>query len=260
MKKRNCLWLIILMMVSFVFAGCSADNKPQSKEVKQPVLSEKKGTKTMNPIVEIVTSRGNLTLELFEDAAPNTVTNFIHLVEQGFYNGMHFHRVIPNFMIQGGCPHSKPGGKGMPGTGGPGYRFADEINVKAFGFDKLKVKDADFLYERRSNPSLYMQFADKSVEEMFSALGYTYTDGLPSEKNVRGTLSMANAGPNTNGSQFFINHVNNVHLDGKHTVFGKVTENLSLIDKIQKDDEIKEMKVISKRDHAYEMPKIVGKE
>jgi peptidyl-prolyl cis-trans isomerase B (cyclophilin B) len=122
------------------------------------------------------TSQGTITLELFDEDAPETVGNFRKLASDGFYNGIIFHRVIPDFMIQGGCP------KGT-GTGGPGYTFKDEINQ---------------------------------------------------HKVVRGALAMANAGPNTNGSQFFIVTAQSAPwLDGKHTVFGQVTDGMEAVDAIE---------------------------
>ncbi len=147
------------------------------------------------PQIRIQTNRGDITLELFEDDAPNTVANMIALAEQGFYNGLTFHRVIANFMIQGGCP------KGT-GTGGPGYRFGDE-----------------FVSHRRHDAA--------------------------------GILSMANAGPSTNGSQFFITHGPQPHLDGRHTVFGKVIEGLDVVNAIQQGDVMETFEVLQKRDHEY---------
>jgi peptidyl-prolyl cis-trans isomerase B (cyclophilin B) len=123
----------------------------------------------------IQTSEGAIVLELFDEDAPETVENFRRLAEQGFYDGLTFHRVIKDFMIQGGCPEGT-------GTGGPGYTFDDEINP---------------------------------------------------HKVVRGALAMANAGPNTNGSQFFIVTADACPwLDGKHTVFGQVTGGLDVLDKL----------------------------
>ena len=123
------------------------------------------------------TSEGPITLELFEDDAPETVANFRKLAANGFYDGVIFHRVIPDFMSQGGCPEGT-------GTGGPGYTFADEINQ---------------------------------------------------HKVVRGALAMANAGPNTNGSQFFIVTTEAAPwLDGKHTVFGRVTAGMETVDSIER--------------------------
>jgi peptidyl-prolyl cis-trans isomerase B (cyclophilin B) len=120
------------------------------------------------------TARGDIKVALFDKTAPNTVKNFIDLAKKGFYDQLAFHRVINNFMIQGGCPNSKEGATGMPGTGGPGYKIKCELGP--------------------SNP----------------------------EKHTPGTLSMAHAGPNTGGSQFFITHTATPHLDGVHTVFGRV--------------------------------------
>ena len=128
------------------------------------------------------TDRGPIRVELAADKAPLTVANFVNLAKRGFYDGLKFHRVIDDFMIQGGCP------QGI-GTGGPGYKFEDEAN-----------------------------------------------NGLGHE---RGVLSMANAGPNTNGSQFFITHVATPWLNGKHTVFGKVVEGLDAVDAVKQGDTIK---------------------
>ena len=152
------------------------------------------------PSIMMQTSKGEINIELFEDEAPNTVSNLIELSEQGFYNGLIFHRVISDFMIQGGCPDGQ-------GTGGPGYRFADECHP------------------------------DRTH------------DGP-------GILSMANAGPNTNGSQFFITHSAQPHLDGKHTVFGRVIEGHDVVDSISQGDEIQSISVLNKRDHEYKVEKL----
>ena len=132
------------------------------------------------------TDRGPIKLELYPDKAPLTVANFVNLARRGFYDGLNFHRVIADFMIQGGCPEGS-------GRGGPGYRFEDEAN-----------------------------------------------NGIGHE---RGVLSMANAGPNTNGSQFFITHVATPWLDGKHTVFGKVIEGLDVVDSVAGGDAINSVKI-----------------
>ncbi|MBD9369299.1 peptidylprolyl isomerase [Xanthomonas sp. XNM01] len=132
------------------------------------------------------TSRGTIKIDLLADKAPLTVANFVNLAQRGFYDGLNFHRVIGDFMIQGGCPEGS-------GRGGPGYRFEDET--------------------------------DNGV------------------RHERGVLSMANAGPNTNGSQFFITHVATPHLDGRHTVFGKVTEGLDVVDSVAQGDKINSVKI-----------------
>ena len=172
-------------------------------------------TQEKNPVVKISTTKGDMLVELFEDETPNTVANFIELAEKGFYKGMAFHRVIPGFMAQGGCPFSKRGASGMPGTGGPGYQFDNECV-----------------------PTL--------------------------RHNGKGILSMANAGPNTNGSQFFLCFTATPWLDGKHTVFGKVTEGLDVLDKLEAigsqsgrtREEVRfNIEVVSKRDHEYHVKK-----
>jgi peptidyl-prolyl cis-trans isomerase B (cyclophilin B) len=133
------------------------------------------------------TPHGDIRVTLFADVAPKTVENFVKLANSSFYNGLTFHRVIANFMAQGGCPHSKPGAGGMAGTGGPGWKIKCEINA---------------------------------------------------QKHLPGTLSMAHAGKDTGGSQFFLTHVATPHLDGVHTVFGRVVDqtDLAKVLKIAKGD------------------------
>lgn len=133
-----------------------------------------------NQIAEFNTNKGNFKVELFGDKAQITVGNFLKLVNDGFYNGLIFHRVIPNFMIQGGCPHGT-------GRGGPGYTIRDEFH-----------------------PDL--------------------------THNSKGILSMANAGPNTGGSQFFITVAPTPWLDRKHSIFGKVIQGMDVVDVISKVD------------------------
>jgi peptidyl-prolyl cis-trans isomerase B (cyclophilin B) len=132
--------------------------------------------------VSIETGKGSIELELFPEHAPKTVNNFVFLAKEGFYDGVIFHRVISNFMIQGGDPTGS-------GRGGPGYRFEDELT---------------------DNPL----------------------------RHERGVISMANAGPGTNGSQFFITHCPQPHLDGKHTVFGKVIKGIDVVDAIEQGDKM----------------------
>lgn len=133
------------------------------------------------------TTRGEIVIELYPEHAPKTVNNFVFLAKEGFYDGISFHRVISNFMVQGGDPTGT-------GRGGPGYKFEDET---------------------RGNPL----------------------------KHGTGVLSMANAGPNTNGSQFFITHSPQPHLDGKHTVFGKVITGQDVVDAIRQGDTINKLTI-----------------
>ena len=137
------------------------------------------------------TDAGLIELELFEADAPNTVANFVKLAKDGFYDGLAFHRVIPNFMAQGGCPNSREGAKGTPGTGGPGYTINCEIN---------------------------------------------------NNKHKAGSLSMAHAGKNTGGSQFFIVHEAQPHLDGVHTVFGE-TGNMDVVLALKNGSRIKKVTI-----------------
>ena len=156
------------------------------------------------PQVLMKTSKGDVLIELYEDEAPNTVANFVSLVEKGFYNGIIFHRVIDGFMAQGGDPKGE-------GTGGPGYAIPCEC------------------YQPNAR------------------------------KHQRGSLSMAHAGKDTGGSQFFLTFVPTAHLDGKHTVFGPVIQGMENVDKLTRRDprvggeadKIIEAKVVRKRNHEY---------
>ncbi len=140
--------------------------------------------------VKFETSRGEIICDLFAKDAPNTVNNFVFLAKEHFYDGTVFHRVINDFMVQGGDPTGT-------GRGGPGYQFKDEV---------------------KNNP----------------------------HKHQRGSLSMANAGPNTNGSQFFITHIVTDWLDGKHTVFGQVTSGQDVVDSIKQGDTLKSVTISEK--------------
>lgn len=143
-------------------------------------------------VATIVTNRGTIRVELFADKTPKTVANFEKLVGQGFYNGLKFHRVIADFMIQTGCPSGN-------GSGGPGYMFSDEFHPEL----------------RHDGP---------------------------------GILSMANRGPNTNGSQFFITHVATPWLDNKHSVFGRVISGLEVVNAITQGDEMQQVQVSDEPD------------
>lgn len=154
---------------------------------KNSTLPTTINTELQNMKATITTTKGVIELELFNEKAPSTVNNFATLANEGFYDGVKFHRVIQGFMIQSGDPLSKD--EDMVdywGTGGPGYKFEDEIHDE--------------------------------------------------NHNVAGTISMANTGPNTNGSQFFINTANNDFLDTKHTVFGKVVNGMDVVTAIESVD------------------------
>ena len=152
---------------------------------------------------KVKTSKGDVWLKLYPDVAPNTVANFAHLASEGFYNNLKFHRVIPGFMAQGGCPHSGASGNpAMAGTGGPDWQIDCETDTST-------------------------------------------------EAHRRGTLSMAHAGPNTGGSQFFITFVPTPHLDGVHTVFGAIEESDSdsfmVLDAIEQNDDIESIEILASK-------------
>jgi cyclophilin family peptidyl-prolyl cis-trans isomerase len=146
------------------------------------------------------TSKGTIWIKLYTQDAPNTVANFAHLAETGFYDNLKFHRVIDGFMAQGGCPNTAEGARGMPGTGGPDWSIDCETDTSH-------------------------------------------------EAHRRGTLSMAHAGPNTGGSQFFITFVPTPHLDGVHTVFGAIelddAESFAVLDSIAQEDDIISVEVVA---------------
>jgi cyclophilin family peptidyl-prolyl cis-trans isomerase len=146
------------------------------------------------------TSKGTIWIKLYTEDAPNTVANFAHLAETGFYDNLKFHRVIDGFMAQGGCPNTAEGGRGMPGTGGPDWSIDCETDTSH-------------------------------------------------EPHRRGTLSMAHAGPNTGGSQFFITFVPTPHLDGVHTVYGAIelddAESFAVLDSIAQEDDIISIEVVA---------------
>lgn len=209
-----------------------------------------KAKKSKNPIAILDTTMGEIKIELLKNSAPLTVKNFIELAtgkkgERGkFYDGIIFHRVIPNFMIQTGDPTGT-------GSGGPGYKFADEINADSLGLNKIKVKDSKFA--ARVHP----KFSNKSVKELYESQGYHYITTIKSKPARKGSVAMANSGPDSNGSQFFINEVDTPWLDGKHTVFGKVIKGMDVVKKIAnvkqgpnnkpiKPIKIKNVKIINK--------------
>lgn len=179
------------------------------KHKKEQIVRNEEAEADDLPRVMLSTNKGDITLELFENQAPNTVANFIELVESDFYNGLPFHRVIEGFMAQGGDPNGD-------GTGGPGYNIACEC------------------YEEDHRD------------------------------HFTGSLSMAHAGQDTGGSQFFITFAPTPHLDGKHTVFGRVIDGMDVVNSLQATtagedpDKIVEAKVLRKRDHEYKAEKIGG--
>jgi peptidyl-prolyl cis-trans isomerase A (cyclophilin A) len=227
--------------------------------------------KVEKQVVLIKTNQGDMYVELYTDAAPKTVANFMGLAEgrkeftdpktkatvkRNFYDGLTFHRVIKGFMIQGGCPVGD-------GTGGPGFQFEDEINATGLGLNQIKAFDeqkgphpsllvrskedfdrmvvgplirsmgiADQEQLNARGPEVRMAITELTLQKALQNLGYRYDEKLPAHHLKRGVIAMANSGPATNGSQFFINLVDTPWLDGRHTVFGTVIKGMDVVDKI----------------------------
>ena len=199
--KKKIVWLMasFLMVLALLGASCAkvedaAPTAPAAKKETTPqrnIYSKAPSMKidtSKQYTATIETERGGLVLELFASDVSVTVNNFVALARDGFYDGTTFHRVLPDFMAQGGDPTGT-------GTGGPGYTFADEFSEHT---------------------------------------------------HVTGALSMANAGPNTNGSQFFITYAPQPHLNGKHSVFGQLTEGMDVLKKIRQGDTIKKITIEEK--------------
>lgn len=174
---KSTIWIIALIVLLSMTFGCVDNDVDQ--EITDAATDTIDQETVDNRIATIVTDKGVIKIELYENRAPITTKNFIDLAESGFYDGLTFHRVIRGFMIQGGDPLGS-------GTGGPGYVIPDEFH--------------------------------------------------PELKHITGTLSMANAGPNTGGSQFFITESPQPHLNGKHSVFGQVIEGQDVVVKIEQGD------------------------
>ena len=269
--------IVTLVAVAAISSfGFAQDSKPTDK-------------KPDYPIVVMKTSMGDIEIELFTDAAPKTVKNFLDLAEgrkettdttgakvkKNFFDGLVFHRVIPGFMIQGGCPLGS-------GTGSPGYKFEDEISAKALGLDKKKafngerparglannqremsvilkpIYDELGITDQKSfeanKAEMMKRIAKMTFADAFTNMGYKYDNTLASRSAKRGVIAMANSGPNTNGSQFFINVGDTPHLDGKHTVFGHVVKGMDVVDKISKvkrgarDKPVEDVTIVSVRE------------
>jgi cyclophilin family peptidyl-prolyl cis-trans isomerase len=253
--SRTVNWIIVLCLTAPVMA--------------QDATAEKK-----DPTCLIKTSKGDIIVRLFAEDAPITVDNFIGLAEgtmeftdpntkekvkRPFYDNLTFHRVVKDFMIQGGCPLGT-------GAGGPGYTFGDEINATALGLDKIMAistvdgndtphpwlgikSQADFNRmvvlplvrsmgittneQLRARADEFQKRArELTIKDVYANLGMRFDPNLNSHPPKRGCLAMANSGPNTNGSQFFIDLVDTPWLAGKHTVFGEVVKGMDVVDAI----------------------------
>lgn len=223
MKAAGIVTAIGVVLIAgawFSFDYQSKAPEPESnKSLFTPTTMNQEGNTSGKAVqASIKTAKGDIVLELYPEVAPKTVANFVKLAREGFYNGIKFHRVIPEFMIQGGDPLSKTNDP-RTGSGGPGYQFEDEINPKALGMP------------------------DSAIAALKSE-GYSYSDTLQSLPVAVGAIAMANAGPDTNGSQFFIVTVDDQpHLNGRHTVFGKVIQGMEVVRSIRQGDVIQSIEI-----------------
>ena len=193
MKLNSVLILVFMIVMLFGTKKAIAQDAktPDAPKGTSEVVIDDKAL----PQVKMTTKYGDMVIELFEDETPNTVANFVNLIEKGYYDGLTFHRVVADFVIQGGDPTGT-------GAGGPGYRIRCECEKNT-------------------------------------------------HKHTRGVLSMAHAGKDTGGSQFFITHRATPHLDGKHTVFGQVISGVEIVDKVQASDKMEKVVMLKKRSHEY---------
>lgn len=227
-KKRNKVIKILLLLVLIAWAAYQIIIAMSSKKNPETIIED-------NPVAVIETGKGNIKLELYKNDAPKTVENFIKLANEKYYDGIKFHRVMSDFMIQGGDPVSKgehgkdflyygeenPNNLAVVGSGGPGYEFEDEINPWSLGLGEEAIKANE-------------------------AIGYKYDKNLRSHKVEVGSLAMANSRPNTNGSQFFIvTERSQPHLDGRHTVFGRVLEGMDVVRSIQQGDSMNNIYILN---------------
>jgi cyclophilin family peptidyl-prolyl cis-trans isomerase len=249
--KGLCLLIVIVMMAALLFA--------EEVQKKDDTGMTNLMKKTVNVVMK--TSQGTIELELWPDMAPKTVDNFVKLSNEGFYEKTYFHRVIPDFMIQGGDPNTKDTTRTNDGQGGPGYKFEDEAYINGEPLTGA-ITDEETARTVWSDVILpYIQNTaepDTTVKAVFDAvikaqsgapimehpiewyLTKTHHEGVLAKKVVKhpvsyGTICMANSGPDTNGSQFFIvtKEDGADWLNGKHTVFGKVTKGMDIVLKIQ---------------------------
>lgn len=280
------------LLISCVALVAQGDKPPTGSTKKAGVVKGQSKAKVARRLYALVkTSVGDITVELFADETPRTVENFVGLAEgtkasrnaktgkmekRKFYDGVIFHRVIKGFMAQAGCPLGT-------GRGNPGYQFDDEISAKSLGLGKTMVavngrrnfrsyslSEQDWntyvmrplIDELSINTQEDFEKKQKEVQKMleetsvltvYKRLGFRYDDSRSSHPMQRGTLAMANSGPGTNGSQFFINFKNNEFLNGKHTVFGRVVVGMEVVDKVQMvkigagDKPVEDIKILSIR-------------
>ncbi|HPS60709.1 MAG TPA: peptidylprolyl isomerase [Candidatus Cloacimonas sp.] len=257
--NRNLIPILIAFLMIAVSIGCQTKTTPVEKPTEQ--LMKQTDNTPVKTKVEMETTYGTIELELWDNLTPKTVQNFVKLAQSGYYNGLYFHRVIPDFMIQGGCPNTRDKDRSNDGRGGPGYTFEDECfrdgNEIIGKIDTKKKAEAVWakiilphLKNNRTpnedivaiakecqaaqNIEPVMKHDLKFYQEKTGNMDKVYEQELIAPVSY-GTICMANSGPNTNGSQFFIvtKKDGTPWLDGIHTVFGKVTKGMEVVHKIE---------------------------
>ena len=222
--------LLVIGLIVILGRNHSSNKEDSKPATTAPITSTKSGPDTptdavSNNYAAIVTNMGTIVIELYPSSAPKTVTNFCTLAARGYYNNLTFHRVVKDFVIQGG----DPSGDGTGGQSIYGSTFADEINAKSLGLSDQLI-------------------------QTYEAKGYTYRSDIVSHKIVVGSVAMANSGPDTNGSQFFIvTSKDQPSLDGRFTVFGQVVSGMDIVKKIEEV----EVDVNSRPKTTVSMTKIV---
>lgn len=258
-RPLRVLTLTLILMLSLTMLNCN--NTKSSSKAPAPVEEQMQNQKNVVNIV-METTYGNIELELWPDIAPKTVKNFLDLAAKGFYDGLYFHRVIPDFMIQGGCPNTRDDNRQNDGQGGPGYQFEDECYWEGKSITGEITDDATAftVWEKivmpymasNKNPQAEIFEIVKEVQKVQSGMpliGKTVEwfqdrtgikDPIFAKGELRapvlyGNIAMANSGPNTNGSQFFVvtKKPGTPWLDGRHTVFGRVTGGMDVVHKIE---------------------------
>lgn len=208
-KKKKGKKIILILFIFFVALAIIITSVIY-------MFSQNKEKNIIRAIIK--TDKGDIQLDLYRDVAPNTVDNFIKLAKEEFYNDIKFHRVEPGFVIQAGDPLSKDDNPANDGSGGPGYALDDEINPRSFNLSDAQIKALE-------------------------SQGYKFNYLLKSISHITGTISMANSGPNTNGSQFFITLTDVPDLDGRYTAFGRVVEGMDTVQEIKVGDIIKSVEI-----------------
>ncbi|MDP2172547.1 MAG: peptidylprolyl isomerase [Candidatus Cloacimonadaceae bacterium] len=258
-RAYRLITLLTLLLLSISMLNCS--NKTNQKTPELEEIVQKEAPKNVVNVT-IETTYGNIELELWPDLAPKTVNNFVELAQKGFYTRTYFHRVIPDFMVQGGCPNTKDNDRTNDGTGGPGYKFEDECHAMGAQITGAIEDDETAMLVWNGIIIPHMQSGKTPDAEIFAIVQqvqeqqsgkpimahpvsyYHQRTGISTPIHrqtlkapaLYSYIAMANSGPNTNGSQFFIitNKQGTPHLNGKHTVFGKVVKGMDIVHTIEK--------------------------